>query len=180
MTFCESVDFVLFEIKADKYYKVTARRWEMEMFRQLAELIDNLVKEGRLDTEMQNSQPNLSQSQEDTVNTLFKQRKTSVKKFSGQYYRFNANPEKNECRPATDKNGKCLLHDFLTVLEELCKKDTNFDNFLKKIQDDNFAENDDDDEGYMNNKFFNKLLLQIFNLYTRNKYYYYALITIVM
>lgn len=155
MTVCESVDFVLFEIKADNYYKVTARRWEMEMFRQLAELIDKLVADGRLDNEMQNSQPNLSQSQEETVHTLFKNRKTSCNKFSGKYYRFNANPEKNECRPATDKNGNCLLHVFLPVLEELCKKDTNFDYFLRRRQDDSFADNDNDDEGYMDDKFFN-------------------------
>jgi hypothetical protein len=148
---CKSVDFVLFEIKADNYYKVTARKWELEMFRQLDEMINRLVAEGRLDNDMQNSQPNLSQTQEETLGAIYKDRKRALDStsLSGKYYRFTVNVDRNECRPATDKNGKCLLLEFLQVLDNLCKKETNFQSFVKKMQDSSLAENDADEEGYM-------------------------------
>jgi hypothetical protein len=60
----------------------------------------------------------------------------------------DVNPKKNECRPATDKAGKCLMLECIDILEGLCKASTDFRKFqgFEGHQDDEEWEDVDDDD----------------------------------
>jgi hypothetical protein len=60
----------------------------------------------------------------------------------------DVNPKKNECRPATDTTGKCLMLECIEILEGLCEASTDFRKFkgFEGHQDDEEWEDVDDDD----------------------------------
>ena len=143
-TLDKRITFGLFDIKAKDATKISPGRWEKEMFSRLKTFYDGKVKDGLLE-EGQNTLQNLSQEQQETVEEL---RTRTGKTRAGTFYHMDVNPKKNECRPATDTTGKCLMLECIEILEGLCEASTDFRKFkgFEGHQDDEEWEDVDDDD----------------------------------